>query len=80
MTDSEVLRYVKDELPILVPIEAEPSWGEQERRRDTWPFRFYRLMMRMQSIIIEKEHFIRKQREELIEVRKELSALKRNKG
>jgi len=63
----------------LVPIEGVPTWVEQDRRKRQWPWVMADLGARIMG-----ENYILKARnknlqEDLIEAKKELSKLKRNK-
>jgi hypothetical protein len=76
--DDEIVKRMGEVAAELVPV-GDISHADQMNRATMWPFVFYQWARRLQSIIIEKDMKINQQRNELIEVRKELSALKKRK-
>lgn len=78
VTDDEIVKRMGEVAAKLVPL-GDMSHADQMNRGTMWPFVFYQWARRLQSIIIEKDMKIATQRAELIEVRKELSALKKRK-
>ena len=78
VADDDIVKRMGEVASELVPV-GDISHADQMNRTTMWPFVFYQWARRLQSIIIEKDMFIERQRAELIEVRKELSALKKRK-
>jgi DICT domain-containing protein len=62
----------------LVPVNyAMASWQHQEARGNTIPWKFNKLVQRLRGALWEAERKLKRQQEDLIEARKELSRLKR---
>lgn len=76
--DDEIIKRMGEVAAELVPV-GDISHADQMNRGTMWPFVFYQWARRLQAIANEKDIKIAQQRSELIEVRKELSALKKKK-
>ncbi len=79
MNETEILQLLTDMAVELVPIVGQATWEEQERRGNEPPFVWVRAARVLQAIVVEKNHKIKEQRDQLIEVRKELSSYKKRK-
>lgn len=73
------LKLIADWTYENVPIIRTPTWQEQMRRRSTPEFQFLNMFIMLRDIIWERSAIIHSQRNEIIELKKELSKLKRNK-
>lgn len=78
MTTDAILRMATDIAVKEVPVTTGDI-KDQEYRKQTPQFIFVRMIRRLNIIINDLQNTIKKQRNELIEVKKELSKLKRNK-
>lgn len=79
ITDEEIIPFMTNKAVELVPVIEPTTFENQEKRAVEYPFVALRLAKRLQFTINEQQEQLNRQRAELIEVRKELSQLKRKK-